>query len=208
MKFQHFLLFGLVWLQSCTSSPSTPGASAQTAEPSAISGEGVVLGDSPDHAFRLFKMQRSVNGQPESYLKVVRLSDLKEAEVSRMGAEPKFYWSSQNAHLIAEHAPADSAGRSNTIIFDLYNFKVAQKKYMPLVAFDYVNDIIFNYRYTDDRQTLCFYTPSRPDEERSRDLIMPPAGKNPVVTLNIKERKARVKAYTTGGVPSNFEIKY
>ena len=83
-----------------------------------------------------------------------------------------------------------------------------KRKQGNLLNYDVVNDFAFMYRTTAERQIICFYNVSMPDQEQVREIVAAPAGKLPFVLIAPIKREARVKAYMTGAVPINIAFNY
>lgn len=166
------------------------------------------MGESPDRAYRLFKFTRQSGDKTVSDLKLLRLNDLKETLVSTLSTEPKAYWSSDNRYLITENSQPDSMYGREVVLFDLNNFEMGKKKQGQLVNYDLLHDIVFMYNYDSTRQSIIFFDSRVPEIEQRREILAAPAGKLPNIILEPKEKKARVKAYTTGGAAVNIAIHY
>lgn len=215
MKYLLLLLPVFIWLEACSQSPDKDAA-VNHSNSILTDTSGNALGDSPNKAFRLFKFTHKEGGKSMVDLKLLRLQDLKETLVSTIAVEdsvktgggPKFYWSKDSRYLIAENNVQDSVYGRETVLFDLVNFNVAKRKEGKLLNFDQVNDIAFVQRYNAERQIICFFDVKTPDAENTREALVPQEGKLPVVILAPLERKAKVKVYTTGGVPMNFSFTY
>ena len=201
------ILFAFICVSACSQSPSsTATASPKT---SVLTDSSTVLSASLNEEYRLFK---SKGGQAQTRLVVLRLSDMKETLVSSTPAdaqnEPKFFWSQDSRNLIAENATPDSISKSEVVLFDLTKMTVAQRNPGALLAFDQINNEVLFYRSAPERQSICFYNLGNPSKESVRDIIAPPVGKLPTVTFVYKERKARVKAFTSENTPVNVILPY
>ncbi len=207
MKNLFLLIPVFIWLQACSQSPSTDVAQ-QGASQSTLPDSASILDDSPDHAYRLFKSARTVDGQTLTDLKVLRLKDLQQFLVSTMPNESKYFWSPDSRYLIAENMVADSAFQRETVFFDLGNLRTEYKKPGALLAFDAADQVVFYYFPEEGRQVISFTYLQNPSVDKRRDIIAPGIGKLPNIILMTKEKKARVKAYTTDNVPVNVMFEY
>jgi hypothetical protein len=199
MKHFTFLLFIGGILGACSSSPSKD--IADNAPFSILQDSATALGDSPDHAYRLFKSSRNT-------LVLLRMSDMKEMYISRYAEEAPFYWTKGGKYLLAVNKSNEEGLDDETVIFDLANFTADQYKQGSLLAYDPDNDMAIIYKAAADRQLFTYFSLSNPLQETERPLYAAPGSKRPVVTLLPKDRTARVKAYSTGDVPYNFAMKY
>ena len=215
-------MFIFICLQACSQSSPSDKAANQ-AHSSLTDTAAVSLGDTPSREYRLFKFTRKSGDQTFIDLKVLRLKDLKETLVSTLpvetdsasvalakinGGGPKFYWSKESQYLITENSVPDSMYKREVVIFDLNSFSVMKRKQGNLLNYDVVNDFAFMYRTTAERQIICFYNVSMPDQEQVREIVAAPAGKLPIVLIAPIKREARVKAYMTGAVPINIAFNY
>ncbi len=204
------ILFAFICVSACSQSPS-PTATVST-KTSVLTDSSTVLGASLNEEYRLFKSKGQNGGLAQTNLVVLRLSDMQEVLVSSIPAdnqtEPKFFWSQDSRNLIAENATPDSTTKSEVVLFDLTKMAVAQRNPGALLAFDQINNEVLFYRSSPERQSICFYSLETPDKESVRDIIAPPVGKLPTVIFVYKERKARVKAYTSENTPVNFILPY
>lgn len=206
-KASFFLLPLFVWLQACSQSPA-PNAEEKPAYSILNDSSGVALGDSPNREYRLFKFAGKTGETTETILKVLRLKDLQETTVATLRTDPKFYWSSDSRYLITENSVPDSIYQREVVVFNLKNFEMERRKQGILLNYDLLNDVAFLYRYTEERQIICFFYPKSANMEQYREILVPQDGKVPSMILSPKERKAKVKAYTTGGVPMNVAFQY
>ncbi|GEM_PF-1274651 len=201
----------LLCLQSCSQSPSD-ASNKHTA--SVLKDSSAVLGSSPDNAYRLFKGTRELDGQEVTDLILLRLHDLHETLVSTIPAkdslpiEPKFFWSKDSKYLLVNNSVPDSAYQYEVVLFDLANLAVAQRNPGELVNYDKANDVVFYYKTTLVRQSICYYYVGNPSKESVRDFTAIPIGKLPVLNPISAEKQARVKAYTIDNTPVNFAISY
>ncbi len=205
-----------VWLHACSQSPNSNGASGKSN--SILSDtSGNTLGNSPDGQYRLFKFARKEGDKAVIDLKLLRLRDLSEALVSTLPAEdefkvlapyPRFYWSKDSGYLVTENSITDSVYKRETVLFDLMNFSMGKRKQGNLLGFDGVNDVAFVYRQSTERQIVCLFTVSFPEEENIREVLAAPSGRLPIVIVAPLQKSAKVKAYMPDGVPVNFAIHY
>ena len=205
-------IFSFIWLQACSQSPA-PNAGAQQSNSILSDTAGTALGNSPDKEYRLFKFNRIAGDHTETNLKILRLKDLQEAMVSSViidapATEPKFFWSKDSKYLVVDNSVPDSIYKREVLLYNLQELTVAQRNPGALIAFDAMNEVVFFYRTSVERQTICFYDLAKPGVESVRDIIAPPVGKMPTVIFSYKERNVKVKAYTTDNVPVNVVMKY
>jgi len=214
MKNLLLLLLGFLWLQAC--SQSTPN-STDKSHSVLTDTTGSVLGDSPGGEYRLFKFPRQDGDQTKMDLKVLRLSDLKEAFVSTLPAEddlkvmalyPRYYWSKDSRFLVTENSINDSIYKREMVLFDLKNFSMGKRKNGNLLGFDPVNDYAFLYRETPERQAVAYFPVTLPEQEMVQEILIAPSGRLPTVIIVPLEKKAKIKAYMPDGVPLNFVINY
>jgi len=214
MKNLLFLLPGFLWLQAC--SQSTPN-SADKSHSVLTDTTGIVLGDSPAKEYRLFKFTRQDGEQTKIDLKILRLSDLKEALVCTLPAEddlkvmapyPRYYWSKDSRFLVTENSINDSIYKREMVLFDLKNFSMGKRKEGNLLGFDPVNDYVFLYRETPERQGVCYFPATLPEKELVQEILIAPSGRLPTVIVVPLEKRAKVKAYMQDSVPVNFVIQY
>ncbi|MDO8367300.1 MAG: hypothetical protein Q7T20_10910 [Saprospiraceae bacterium] len=215
MKNLLLLLPVFLWLQACSQSPA-PNA-ADKSHSVLTDTTGIVLGDSPGKEFRLFKFTRIDGDQTKMDLKLLRLSDLKEALVCTLPAEddlkvmapyPRYYWSNDSKFLVTENSINDSIYKREMVIFDLTSFSVGKRKDGNLLGFDPMNDVAFLYRETPERQGICYFPIAFPEKELVQEVLIGPSGRLPTVIIVPREKRAKVKAYMTDGVPVNFVIQY
>lgn len=212
MKYLFLLVPVFIWLEACSQAPANDADKPAHSILSDTSGNA--LGDSPNKAFRLFKFARQEGEKSLVDLKLLRLQDLKETFVSTItvdakeGVGPKFYWSKDSRYLIAENNIQDSLYGRETVLFDLVNFNVGQRKEGRLLNFDQVNDIAFVQRFNPERQIIVFFDLKDADIEHNREVMAPQEGKLPVIILAPLEKKAKVKLYTTGGAAVNISFLY
>ncbi|MFN0213663.1 MAG: hypothetical protein ACKVT2_05355 [Saprospiraceae bacterium] len=211
------LFFIFICLQACSQAPAPETAGKQASGSVLSDTSAIALEDSPSREYRLFKMERIVEGQTLIDLKLLRLNDLKEALVATLSANdslrttgqyPKFYWSKDSKLLVTENSISDSTYKREVVVYDLTNFSVSSRKKGYLLGFDLLNDFVFTYRQTSERQIICFFNVNFPNMEQVRELIAAPSGKLPVVTVTPAKKDVRVKAYMTGAVPINFSFTY
>jgi hypothetical protein len=207
MKNLFLLIPVFIWLQACSQSPSADAAK-QGASQGPLPDSSSILGDSPDHAYRLFKSTRTVDGQTLTDLKVLRLNDLQQFLVSTIPNDSKYFWSPDSRYLIAENIVADSAMQRETVFFDLGSLSTVYKKTGALIAFDAANQVVFFYFPEEGRQIISFTYLHNPTVDKRRDITAPGIGKLPSIILMTKEKQARVKAFTTDDVPVNLMVEY
>lgn len=201
-----------IWLQACSQSPA-PNSAGQQSNSIIADTSGTFLGNSPDKEYRLFRFNLKKGDQTEAYLKILRLKDLQETLVSTViietpTSEPKFFWSKDSKYLLVDKSMPDSAFKSEVVLFNLPNFAIEQTNPGALIAMDAMNEVVFFYRTTAERQSVCFYALEKPAKESVRDITAPPVGKLPSVIFSYKERKVKVKAYTTDDTPVNIAFLY
>jgi len=215
MKNLLLLLPVFLWLHACSQAPAPN--SADKSHSVLTDTTGIVLGDSPGKEYRLFKFTRQDGELTKIDLKVLRLSDLKEALVSTLPAEddlkvmaqyPRYYWSKDSKFLVTENSINDSIYNREMVLFDLTSFSMGKRKDGNLLGYDHVNDVAFLYRETPERQGVCYFPTASPEKELIQEILISPSGRLPTVIIVPLEKKAKVKAYMTDGVPVNFLIQY
>ncbi len=214
MKKFFYLIPVFLWIQAC--SQSTPGANAgQAANGHSILTDttGNSLGNSPDGAYRLFKFKRQAGDKSVVDLNLLRLKDLKEFSLTTITLDssninPKFYWSKEGKYLVTDRSIPDSAGKAEVVLFDLQNGVEDQTNPGRLFGFDAMNQVVFYHRAAEDRQNICFYYLNNPQFEKSRGIMAPAVGKLPEISFSYKEKKAKVKAFTTDNTPVNIPLQY
>ncbi len=215
---KNLLLFlpVFIWFQACSQSPN-PVAADKSATTILNDTTGKSLGNSPDGGYRLFKFPRQVGDQTVTELKLLQFKDMQETTVGTITpdaltkagrTDPRVYWSKDGHFLITENIVPDSSFDHEVVLFSLQNFKIQEKKPGALLGFDLVNDIAFFYLPTAERQQIRFFEVKNPGFVQQREIIAPPSGKLPILILAPTEKKAKVKAYTTDGVPINVSIQY
>lgn len=201
-----------IWFHACSQSPAP-----NTSTTSVLTDSSAVLGSSPNNAFRLFKSTRQKGDQTETDLKILRMQDMRETLVSTVPLDdpsneitkgPKFFWSKDSKYLIVDNSMPDSAYKREVVLYSLPDLAVAQRNPGALIGFDAMNEVVFFYRSTDERQSICFYDLKKPSIESVRDVTAAPIGKMPTLIFSYKERKVKVKAYTTDDTPVNFSEEY
>lgn len=214
MKNLFYLIPVFLWIQAC--SQSTPGANAgQSANAHSILSDttGNSLGNSPDGAYRLFKFNRQVGDKSVVDLSLLRLKDLKEISLTTItldstNSKPKFFWSKEGKYLVTDRSMPDSAGKAEVVLFDLQNGVEDQTNVGRLIAFDAMNQVVFYHRAEADRQDICLYYLDNPQFEKRRTIAAVSVGKLPEIIFSYKEKKARVKAFTTENTPVNVPLPY
>jgi len=219
MKNLFYFIPVFLWVTACSqSSPNSSAAGQDSSSHSILTDTaGNSLGNSPDGAFRLFKFTKQTDAGTTTDLVLMRLSDLKEIPVTtiipdtmamEVSAQPKFFWSKDSKYLITNQSVQDTACQNDVILFDLQTLKVAQRNAGYLFAFEMMNEVVFFYKPMVERQEILFYSLKDPGYERNRAITAAPAGKLPNIIFEYKERKAKVKAFTTGNVPVNVAFQY
>ena len=202
-----FLLPIFIWLQACSQAPA-PASADQQSNSILSDTSGVVISDSPDGNYRLFKYTRKVGEQTETDLRILRLKDLKGALVSTLRTEPKAYWSSDSKDLITENSVPDSVYQREVVIYSVGTFEIYRRKQGQLINYDLVNNVVFMYTYDSTRQTITAFRVDNTDSEKRQEIVAPPAGRIPIAILAPLEKKAKIKAYTTGGAAVNIAFNY
>lgn len=202
MKNLFFFLMVLVGLQACSGSGNPSGSNSQSAIP--LPDSASILGDSPDHKFRLFKGQQ----QEKTTLNLLQLNNLQTIPVVTLPGEPKFFWSGDFKYLITENIQPDSAFKREVVFFDLATLAIAHRYPGELMTYDGMNNTVFFYTSQVDRQSVNFVYLDNPTQVTPRDVIAAPADKLPAIILMPKDKQARVKAFTTDDTPVNFMIHY
>lgn len=205
---KNLLLFlpVFIWLQACSQAPGSEGSTAKSSD--AMPDAASILGDSPDHAYRLFKSVRTVNGQSVTDLKVLRLQDLQQTLVSTMPNDSKYFVSADSKYLIAENSVPDSSFKREVVVFDLPAFSTAYRKPGNLLGFDLNNQMVFFHRTEPTQQFIVFFNLDTPTGENQRAISAPPVEKLPSIILSPKDRRVKVKIYTTDNVPVNVAFNY
>lgn len=213
------LLPVFLWLHACSQTPTPSGNTPAAGKTSLLTDttNAAVLGNSFNNAYRLFKSTRQDGDQSVTDLVLLRLQDMKETLVSTVPTEvqaplpnpPKFFWSQDSKYLMVENRLADSTGTTREVVlFDLATLSIIQRHPGALVAFDQINEMVIYYRSDVERQSICYFNLRKPEVEKVRDIIAPPTGKLPAIIFVYKEKKARVKAYTTDDAPVNIILEY
>lgn len=201
------------WLQACAQSPA-PNTSAPGQKSSILNETAVSLGNSPDEKYRLFKNDRKNGEAIETEFVIVRFQDMKEMLLAKLPSDtsksnnPKYYWSKDSTNLLLESAIVDSISNREVVLFNLPTFDVAQRNKGTIIGFDAINQVVFYYRTTAERQSICFIDLKNPKKEFVRDIIAAPSGKLPSLIFSYKERRVKVKAYTTEDTPLNVALLY
>jgi len=206
MKNLLLVLPVFIWLQACSQAPGSEGSTAKSTD--TLPDSASILGDSPDHAFRLFKSVRTVNGQSVTDLKVLRLQDLQQALVATMPSDAKYFVSADSKFLIAENSVPDSSFKREIVVFDLLAFSAAYRKPGNLLGFDVNNQMVFFHRTEPTQQFIVFFHLDTPTGENQRAVSAPPVEKLPSIILSPKDRRVKVKIYTTDNVPVNIAFNY
>ena len=187
------------------SNPANSGNAGKASDSILTDTSGVSLGNSPDGAYRLFKSPLPAGGNA---IKLLRLSDMKQTQVATSAKDPKFYWSSDSRYLMADNDAPDSTYKQQVVFFNLINFRMEAPKNGQMLAYDQINNMLFLYRYTAERQLIVYFHLSTMDQELQREIITPPGDKIPSAILHPAQRSAKVKAYMTDGVPVNIGFNY
>ena len=207
MKNTFIVLTALICWQACSQSPNTdrtPGNMPTSEMPDS----SPILGDSPDHSFRLFTSARSGGDPSLRDLKVLRLADLQSFTVSTPPAEAKYFWSFDSRFLVAENTTPDSSFKREVIVFGLDKLDFRDRAPGALLAFDEANQIVFYTTPDPNSQIISFYDLKRPEIKKQRFISVAAGSKLPQLILQVTERKARVKAYGPDDVPVNVTFSY
>jgi hypothetical protein len=219
MKNLFYFIPVFIWATACSQSAPNSNTGGQASGQHSILTDtaGNSLGNSPDGAFRLFKFAKQTDAGTTTDLMLLRLGDLKEIPVATLapdttakdpGMQLKYYWSKDGRYLITNRSVQDSTHKNEVIMFDLQTLEVAQANKGYLMGIEAMHEVVFYYRPLPDRQEVCFYTLADPKYENTRGITAAPAGRLPNIIFDYKEKKARIKAYTTGGTPVNVAVVY
>jgi len=206
MKNTLLLLASFLCWQACSQSPNNDRSPGNM--PTALPDSASILGDSPDHSFRLFTSKNSRGDQNLDDLKVLRLADLQSFVVSTPPANAKYFWSVDSRFLVAENSTPDSSFKREVLVFGLDQLDFRDRSPGALLAFDASNQIVFYTTSDSSSQIISFYELKRPEIKKQRFISVTAGNKLPQLILNINERKARVKAYGPDDVPVNISFLY